>query len=267
MSNIKLNFDISEMIKSAKLTNAEINEFVSEALVKMGDSVLYQWRELAHSGLHSTRDTYIRGLSEVELSGKMASIILSGALPLMIEDGAEAFDMKDGFRKSGKVKQGKNGGWYFTIPYRFASSNSLGENEAFSKKLPQEVGNVLKGKNPTTRVNDKNIYGGKVKESELSSQYQGKLIRPEIKTEKKIYGTYTHKSNIYEGMIKTKETYAKTTQNKTMSFRRVSANSDSLSWIHPGFVKRNFAEQSLNKVDMDSLLNNLANNFLDRIGK
>lgn len=266
--NIK--FDISEVASFFALSKKQANDLLKVALQDVSNAFAFMWRETASRELNSTRDRYIRGIQQPVIFDNVAIIELIGTLPNMIESGATAFDMKKGFQQSSKIKISAQGSWFLTIPFRWATSNALGENEAFSNKMPKEVYDVAKNLSETkSNIGSKKvIYGSSLKEAQLPKDFQGKKTRQEIKDAegKVIYGAYKHKSNIYSGITKTQKTYEKATQSQYFSFRRVSENSDPLSWIHPGLMAKNFAEKAINSFDIEEVLNNSANIFANNLG-
>jgi hypothetical protein len=58
------------------------------------------WRDKASQVLHSSKDEYLENL-KVERIGKDVQFVLTGALPMAIEEGSEGFDLKPGFLGGG----------------------------------------------------------------------------------------------------------------------------------------------------------------------
>lgn len=272
---IKFKIDISQLTNRFTLTQAESLKLSSLVVSGVTDEVERNWRELAHENLHSTRSQYLRGLMQPELiiSGtKVQGIItLVGQLPNMIESGAPAFDMKTGFMKGAKVKVSKKGGWYTTVPFRFATPGALGENEAFTNVMPKAIYQIVKELDAFIYDNEK----GKLSRKTTVSMYGGALSKKDIpapydapKTRKAYgeYGSYTHKHSIYEGMRKEEKTYEKSTQSQYISFRRISNLSDPNSWIHPGFQALNLGDKALVKTEIDVVTENIAAKFLEGLG-
>jgi len=69
---------------------------------------------------------------------------------------------------------------------------------------------------------------------------QGKLIYPRqgVKAHNWKVKKYTWKTGKFEGMVKMTKKYDNATQNKYMTFRRVSTFSHANSWWHPGIPKK-----------------------------
>ena len=205
------------------------------------EEIYRKWRSLASKKLSSTRRLYVNGLVIVDEGRLKSSIVLKGKLPNMIENGISAYDMKIGFSKSGKIKRNKDGGWYLTIPFRHAASTSLGENEAFSTKLPKEVHSVAKS-------------GRAVRLQDLPAALQTK------KTNSK---GYTHKSAIYEGLKRQTDDQGRTSGYST--FRRVGSNSPKNSWINKGMPPRNFASKALSDPSVKIVVDNIIDDFINDI--
>ena len=165
---IQIGFDITEVVKALSLSKNEAKDFLGACINAISAEVYREWREIASQELGSTRNQYKRGIIIESIDFNKSIIALHGSLPNMIESGASPFDMKDGFKNSLKIKAKKNGGWYLTIPFRSASSNSLGENEAFSNKLPEGVYDVAKNLSPSSSSSNKNqVYGGRLSSNSL----------------------------------------------------------------------------------------------------
>ena len=185
----------------------------------------------------------------------------------MIEQGASPFDIKEGFKKSSKVKytiakyskKGKQiaagGAWYLTIPFRIGVPGTLGQ-AGFSGQMPDEVYQVMRKKG-----------GGVLSVHEIPSPYDIPKSRAAIAAgpNNPYYAQYTHKNSIYEGMTKRTAQYAKTSQNTYGTFRRAGANSDPLSWIHKGFSPYNIAGAAVQHTDVDTIVENEVTTFLETI--
>jgi hypothetical protein len=67
----------------------------------------------------------------------------------------------------------------------------------------------------------------------------------------KLFDEYKHKNSIYEGIVK--KTDGVTKQSMYMSFRRVSDEATSPNaFIHPGFRRGDFLQNTLSKFDLPS---------------
>jgi len=159
-----------------------------------------------------------------------------------------------GFAKSSKVKMSKKGNWYISIPFRWATTGAIGENEIFSGVLPPEIYAILK-----TKGNNEGI-GFK----DLAVEFLQKKTRAETSNNLgKTFDAYVHKSSIYEGIVRSLKTFPSGAQQSTYnSFRTVSALSDPSSWIHKGIKMHNLAQQAIDNTDDDTIVNNVVDRSL-----
>lgn len=220
---------------------------------------------LATDGLNKTRREYIQNISRptfvfgnVMMFGKLE---LTGMLPNMLEQGATAFDMKEGFRKSNKTRWSinkKNGirNWYLTIPFRHATSGAGGFSSAFASKMPKHIEDAVKGKTQAPKAQGTASQGlslnelysmgrenAKLGKRARITRNRGTLRNDQVKT-------YRHKSPQYAGLTRISKKYESATQGKYMTFRRVSENSAANSWIHRGFTARNYFKNAMGSTEI-----------------
>lgn len=249
---LPITFDISGTIEEFDFSQQESEELVSFMVKNLTAQIANKWDSEAKRVLKQTRDSYRASISIVDKGRFEGMIILRGQFPNMIEQGAEAWDMKEGFAKSSKAKVKKNGGWYFTVPFRLATPNALGESSVFSGVMPDEIYQLVKQKganNPITK-------------QDLGSNYTaGK--REKIVLKSKTYDEYIHKSSIYVGLQKKSMTYQGATQSQYMNFRRVSDTSNPNAFIHPSMVARELAEKAIEKVNVPEQVSKMVDVYLD----
>ncbi len=249
-----------------ELNDQMINQ-LTETCVNAVTAVIYMnWQAIAKRTLHSTLPEYVQNIIKVDKGRLEKQIVLTGVLPNMLEQGASPFDIKEGFKKSRKVKHTipkysrkggmikKGGDWYLTIPFRIGTPGLLGQ-AGFTGEMPQEIYDIMKkkGHSPLSR-------------SEIPSPYNIPKSRTAIEENNNLlYPKYTHKNSIYEGLTKRTAQYAKTFQNTYGTFRTAGENSDPLSWIHKGFTAYNLAEKAVNETDMDTIVENEVTSFLETI--
>lgn len=264
-----ITFDISDVVAEFKLNKQQIDQ-ISNATSKAVTLEIYRnWRDAAEKGLSSTRNGYIQGLLMNNVDFTTNSITLVGKLNNMLENGCSAFDMKTGFEKSMKAKRARNGKWYITIPFRFGTPGALGESSAFTNILPNEVYNLVKNFDPQqTEIGGKIRGGQSLKPGDIPEQYQAPKARNSVINTviNKTFDAYTHKSSIYAGIQKSSKTYESASQGSYNSFRRVSVNSDPMSWIHQGLVQRNFSQTALENTDIDVIVDNTVDKTLSEFG-
>lgn len=242
---------------------------LTETCVKAVTAAIYaNWEALAKKKLKSTREEYIQNIIHVDKGRFNKQIILTGVVPNMVEQGASAFDIKEGFRKSPKVRYtipvyGKKGNmlrsggdWYLTIPFRIGVPGTLGQ-AGFTGQMPQEVYDIMRKRGNRIAL----------RADEIPAPYNIPQSRAAIQAtpQNPYYAQYTHKSSIYEGLTKRTAQYGKTAQNTYGTFRRAGANSDPLSWIHKGISAYRLADEAVKITDVDTIVENEVTTFLDTI--
>lgn len=221
MSGKSLEFDIqrygltiNDMLAPRIVSAIESAMTVSLAVIKD------KWQSEAQQKLNSTRPLYLMGLDFNSIiypyggDSFAGAVELQGKFPNMLESGFSAFDMKVGFSKSSKKIPTKSGGWYLTIPMRHSTPGSF----MYGKPMPK---NIYKQAKTLNNGGSLSVKGG----------------------QQKSWTGYQYKSNIYDGLTRIIKDYGKTKQSQYFTFRRVSNNSDPMSWQHPGYVGVKLAEQ------------------------
>lgn len=274
-----IRIDISDVLNEFNIQPSQAETMVDEIVKHVARRFYETWQTTAAQSLKSSRKQYLQNLQLRDEGLMSMSVVLTGKLPLMIEEGCSAFDMKEGFKNSPKAHKNKNGGWYLTIPFRFAGAGSLGESELFSDVLPKEVQKVVSGlsgsKTTEIEVNGEikgdNNWGGRLSKFAVPEKYSEKLSRPafssienkDINTKSQV--AYQHKSSIYEGMVRSEKTYESANQSMFNTFRRVSDNSDPNSWINQGITAYKLAEKAMQNFDKDRELDVAIDNQLAKL--
>lgn len=266
---IPIIIDTSGIAEQFSGINKEHIEKMCDNIAKsLAASYALRLTEEANNALHQTRKRYVNAITVID-SGRMEGTVMldysKDPMVRMIEEGATAFDMKSKMLASAKVKIGKNGGRYLTIPFRVGTPDAIGDSDAFTSKMPDEVYQVVKNK-------DTNIATGRGSRSaglmvkELPVQFQSPKVREEIKDSagKVLFDAYTNKAPIYAGLIKTKD--GATGQSTYNTFRRVSVNSDKNAFIHPGIERYNLIGKALSNFNQERELAVQLNNELAKMG-
>lgn len=269
------------------ITSEQIDTMLDNLAKGLAAGYARQLEEEAQKALHSTRQRYISNIKLVD-SGKLEGTVLldysKDPLIRMIEEGADAFDEKEGFFKSEKVKLTKDNRRYLTIPFRWATPGAIAESSVFSGVLPSGVYNVVRKK-----TTDIPMEGGGMRSKGLTiDEIPGKFQTPSIRSATQnsnetlqMYGVgafkeYQHRSSLYAGLVKMQDSV--TNQNRYMTFRRVSepgvndknepVGSDPNSWIHPGMPSqdRNLIEVALANFNTEAELTNGINIELAKLG-
>lgn len=259
--------DLQGLKAQLEISDEEIDQLTQTSVDAVSAEVYANWEAAAKQRLKSTLPEYLQNLNLIDKGRFNKSIVLSGVLPNMLEQGATAFDMKEGFKKSEKVRYtipvynrkgemiSPGGDWYLTIPFRIGTPGALGQ-AGFSAVMPQEVYDVIRRK----------PAGNPLKRAEIPEPYDIPSVRPAIYSptnSNPVYSEYVHKSSIFEGMTKRTAPYAKTTQNTYGTFRRAGANSDPLSWIHKGIQAYNLADEAIKNTDVETTVGNLVTDYLN----
>jgi len=246
---MQISIDTSDIAKEFFLSKEEASDMIDFAVKGITAEFAKRWEIQAQRELHSVRDIYKSSIY-VGDSGKYTGFVqLRGTLPNMIESGAKPFDMKIGMLASPKAKTGKNGK-YITIPFRWGTS---GSSENF-RVMPKVVEKIAR-KNLPSLVSEKGLVqrGIGVKKVQLPKELQ-------------VPKNPIHKAPIHTGIVHQIKTYEKSTGGKFISFRRISDNSDPMSWIHKGFVARNLAEKALESMDLGMEVDKQTDIYLKQLG-
>lgn len=248
--NVKI--DISDFVQQWKLTAEESDMFVYSVLDELGTRFADAWRNEAGKSLKQTKQQYQRAIYIEKPTPDSLIVGLAGWLPNAVEQGLEPFDMKPGFRDSEHRHQKKDGGWYLTVPFRFANPEALAESSIFANVMPGKVYEIAK-KTLADRSQS-------LKVSQLPDEFRIKGIRPEAfnKNTNQVFKAYEHKTSIYEGMKNT----GGERHSQYMTFRRVSDLSDPMAWIHTGIEPRHLMEKTLEQFPIDTIIARVKEDFL-----
>lgn len=263
-----ITIDLSGLSAQFGLTTGQIDQVTEICVQAVTANIYANWQALAKLRLKSSLPEYLANINVVDKGRFAKQIVLTGIVPNMIEQGASPFDIKEGFKKSPKVRftiprynaKGKQihkgGDWYLTIPFRIGTPGTVGQ-AGFSGVMPQEVYNLIR----------KRGTGRQLSQSEIPAPYDVPKSRAAIQQtpQNPYYPEYVHKSSIYTGLTKFTGQYAKTTQNTYGTFRRAGANSDPMSWIHKGIEAYKLADEAVEKTDVDTIVENEVMEFLEAV--
>lgn len=236
---VSIIIDTMDLSAEFNLSKGDVDNLMEFTVKEITAAFARSWEDTARNGLSQTRRQYINAIvvgEEGRFTG-YAMLHPSSWIANAVEYGASAFDIKDGILASSKSKPTADGsGRYMSIPFRMATPGSLGESEAFSGVVPEPVFKAIgaseklaaeEGRSPALRVED------------LPSPYDIPKTRAQVISKSKSFEAYQHKSSIYVGLKRKQD------GGGLVNFRRISTNSDPMSWIHPGIEARNFAEITL----------------------
>jgi hypothetical protein len=263
--------DTQDMLNQyTSLSTDNINNMLDNIAKGLARSFAEQLVVNAERELHSSKRRYVNAIRVID-SGKLEGTILldtsKDKLVQMLEDGSPPFDMKEGFLKSAKVKTGKNGGKYLTIPFRQGVPGTIGEADNFAfVNMDPEAHAIAKNKVATIPVPGGGVRTAGISLNELPAHLQVRQKRAPIKNDEGdvLFKEYEHKTANSAGI--TRYVDSATGQNSYRSFRRVSEKSDPSAFIHPGIQKYNLIQKTLGAFNTGSELSRLIDNELNKLG-
>lgn len=255
---IPLDIDLSEVIEEFQLTANQAIDLGSKILDRIIVEYTNKWENLVDNGLQQTRTLYKKAMYVDRVSPTEVVFGLApgeDGLALALEEGKAPYDEKPFFASSSKRKQKIGGGWYLTVPFRYATPEAVAESGMFKGVLPQEIYDIAK-----------NNAGKPVQRAQLPAQYQQVGSRKEIQTAQGIIPEYVHKAPKFQGLVRIN--IASTDKEKRggyYTFRRVSDKSDPNSWIHPGFEAKKFMDKALDEAQISTVADMAIDNFLSQL--
>jgi hypothetical protein len=217
---------------------------------QLGGSAMKFWKAQAKTQLTSTSSIYTSNLQHTTTDEK-ATIVLSGMIPNMVENGWKGGDMRDWLLKGPNAKMGKNG-MYNTVVFRHGVPGTSGRN--VGRPMPQAL------RNPAARLAGTLSRPGLVHGQKGGrTVVYGDRLHPNVfkmrKKAKDILNTKErpwHSTSVYMGMIRQEKMYKKSAGGQYMTFRRISQKvaidprtglpATGKHWFHPGIKARNFAK-------------------------
>jgi hypothetical protein len=262
--------DTQSMVSQFTELNADdINNMLDNIAKGMAASFAAQLQEMAAKELKSTRNRYLQSIKLVD-SGMLEGTVLldysKDKMIQMLEEGAAAFDMKAGFMASAKVKIGKNGGKYLTIPLRQGTPGTIGDSGNFAFIMPKDIYKIAKNKPLSISVSGGGSRTAGIALSEIPAQFAKPTIRPAIEdgAGKILFKEYQHKTPNAQGIVRQQD--GATGQNRYTSFRRVSEKSDESAFIHPGIKAYNLIQKTLGNFNESQEMTPLIDGELSKLG-
>lgn len=255
----KLDIDISGVVDTYNLLLDQSKQLSTEILDRMVNEFMINWETNVSNKLNKTKGEYLRAMEVDRIDEYNAIIKLTdrhSKLPLMIEEGAGPFDIKDGLEASSKRKTSVGGDWYIDVPFRFATTKAAATSPVFT-------GGVA----PGGVINKaKKAQGRPVPVQNLAKKFRSPKSRLAIPGRNFTIPEYKHQVSIYD-RIRRVEVGAGTGKKRGAyyTFRRVSDASDQYSWIHRGFRAQKFMDFTLATTDFDPIVNSVIQNFLAKI--
>lgn len=257
---VPIQIDTSSLVAQFDLGPDAIENLMNNCIKGVAADYSDKLEEVVLRSLHSTRQIYANAIRVIDTGRLMGRVMVDYSNPLIkaLEEGAGAYDMKEGVLNSPKAHTGKDGKKYASIPLRWATPTAVAESGVFSNKMPEAVYKEAKKLDGRQSL----VMGN----TSIPDQYRAVQTRPELQDSqgKKKFDKYTHKSSVYEGIQKITDNV--TGQSRYMSFRRVSEKSDPDAFIHPGFKAGNFTQHALEEFDIARSLEIQIDNELARLG-
>ena len=258
---LKINIDISDVSNDFALLLQEGKNLSNRIVDRLVEEYQQRWDHWIDMKLNQTKAEYRRGM-EVERPNDYTAIVAltsrKSKLAVMLELGANPFDMKSGFRMSQKRKTSIGGNWYLDIPFRFATSGAAATSAAFTGGVAPA--GVIRAA--------KKAAGAAVPLAALPKKNRDAKIRQAVNRKiDNVYQSiprYQHKTSIYAQIRRTETGTAKKKSGVYQTFRRVSDASDAFSWIHQGFQPRHLMIRALASLNphIDTIVDQEVNNFL-----
>ncbi len=111
---VPIQINVDDLLNQYTMSKTEVEDVIDFTIKEITAKFYERWQEEAQLSLHSTRQRYLENLILIDEGRMKGAVVLDyskDSLIKMIEEGASAFDMKEGFEKSDKVKYNKAGGY------------------------------------------------------------------------------------------------------------------------------------------------------------
>lgn len=182
----------------------------------------------ADRALHRTASVYKAGLQQagsVTVTADGVVIRLLGDVAKALETGFDAYDLKAVMLMSNAVKFSDKGEPYVDVPFR----HGMGDTTRF-QGMPERIRADVQAQLRIVRARD----GGLPNKMRVTGKMPGQTVTKNLRMQgAKVPIQTTHKTSIYSDMVRNQ---MGPNSSKYTTIRRISANSDSLSWWHPGFA-------------------------------
>lgn len=234
---------------------------VEAALDSLAASARIKWVRAAQTELRSSRQAYIRGISEIGSRSGVRFIVLEGWLANAVENGLDPWDLRDTVLHGPAAKVSEDGNLYVSVPFRHGTpgttglvgaamgssygprgTKSLAAGGQLDADRAAQFGKDLYQAAKRLRTRTKGRSARAMGEAIVQNAYRAAggsgspLLAPH------------HKTSIYAGMRRERKPYVsktgrQTTQSQYTTFRTISEGGDPGSWWHPGIRARNLSEQ------------------------
>lgn len=255
---LPISIDLEDLIEEFTLDSEQSLQLSNHIIDRIAQEYTLKWENLVDQNLKQSRGEYKRAMSITQVSmgsGATVQFELSGRispLAMWIEEGHGPFDEKPGFQRSDKVKEKKDGGWYLTIPFRWANPQAVADSGVFTNIMPKEIYNLAR----RNRV---------LKENKIPEQYRIPGVRKEINTPEINVPEYIHKTSLYEGLTRVPASSGREKRSQYMTWRRVSDKSDPNSWWNGGIEAKHLMDKALEESQFDRVADMAIDEFLQKL--
>lgn len=228
-----MTYDLTLAIDALDELEAMVDQIHAEApgflLREVAGRIREKVVELAHENLESSKDRYLAGLQPIEEGVDEARLVLEGDLPVMVEEGADAYDMRDTLLE---------GAGHKAIRFRSKSPNaSFGRGRDFGRPIDFPYRKML-GEKQARRV-------GKQVMKELRSGRSKEIAEgtvPKLKEH--------HATDLFARMRREVSAVGRRQSMKGQYaiYRSISAGQGG-GWLHPGIKKRGLFEKAQEHLD------------------
>lgn len=251
--------DTQDIMRQFGLDRTQVDVVCDNLAKTLAARYAQELEKAAQRELNQTRQRYIRNIKVVDTGRLEGTVMLDYSkdpMVKMLEEGASAYDMKDGLLNGPRAKRSKKGGRYNTVPFRLGNPNAVADADVFSGTLPRAVYNAVRKIPQTIPVPGGGMRTAGISSLQLPTAFSQAGSRKAIADSagKVLFKEYEHKTSIYAGVIQQSD--AATGQNRYFSFRRVSEKSDPDAFIHPGIEQHNLIQKALGEFDQAKELSN-----------
>lgn len=243
----RINLDISDVVKLTEALVPRATEALTKAAADLTAQIHVHIIERVNDQLHSTRDTYVKALSFLQINA-FTWVVNLDASALWIEDGRPPGEMIDDLLRSPKAKTAADGSRYLVVPFQHnkaptrlpIAQHSLQDTvkaELKRRKIPYgKIERNVDGSPRLGLLHKLDITDKPLKTHEGAAQGWGKIgdVR-----QGRTGIPFLQGIRIYQRQVEGR------TQRGIMTFRVVSDKQKGTgSWFHPGLEPKHFFEEA-----------------------
>jgi hypothetical protein len=230
-------------VASPKAAGAKLGKVYKNALREARPRIAALIRERvgaeAKKHFKTLAPLYIKAIekpSAIKMTDDGIEVTLGSKIAQALEGGASAYDMKNALLKHAK-KTSKSGVAYVDVPFTHTTAGAAGTTK-IPFMMKRAINKLTLNTAGTARL-DQKTAGRKVKKTFYQKATDGGMS----KTKQVVQ----HKRGLHDGLTRTKTAQG----SRYSTVRRISANSDPSSWMHPGFKGSHILKNTLPKLRRD----------------